>query len=153
MTVEFLALCDLAEVALHAVESAGHGIDDRPELALATVRRWADGGASLDEVEEAAEAATDAWSLAFDTPAATAYGAVDWLCLGAQDDLNAVDAELRDKVFENVRDTLVALGEAPEAASARVSETLQTRLAVRRVALAQTDRRAGLRLVRRGDWS
>ncbi len=52
VTVEFLALCDLAEVALRAVESAGHGIDDRPELALATVRRWADGGASLDEVDD-----------------------------------------------------------------------------------------------------
>ena len=105
VVTEFLALCDVASMALRAVEDGGALTDDRPELALAALRRWCAGEASLDDVDAAAGEATDAWSLAFNTPAATAFSAVDWLCLGAQDDLDVVDDELRGRVLQNARDT------------------------------------------------
>jgi hypothetical protein len=134
VAVEFLALCDVAAMALRVVEDAGALTDDRPELALAALRRWCVGEATLDEVDEAAESATDAWSQAFETPAATAYGAVDWLCLGAQDDLDVIDDELSSRVLENARDTLVALGEAHDAAVSRVSNSFRWSLATHRAA-------------------
>lgn len=121
-------------MALRAVEDGGALTDDRPELALAALRRWCAGEASLDDVDAAAGEATDAWSLAFNTPAATAFSAVDWLCLGAQDDLDVVDDELRGRVLQNARDTLVALGEEPAAAAQRVSDFFRRSLATRRAA-------------------
>src|SRR5690349_6447172 len=92
---EFLTLCDVAATALRSVEDAGLVADDRPELALTALRRWCAGELGPDEVDAAALDAADAWSQALHTPAATAYGAIDWLCLGAQDDLGEVDDELR----------------------------------------------------------
>lgn len=138
---EFMALCDVAALALHSAESMGALRDDRPELALAALRRWCVGEATLDEVDAAAAEATDAWSVAFDAPAAPAFSAVDWLCLGAQDDLGAVDDELRSRVLDNTRDALVRAGEVPDAAEHRVQEAFRAALATRR-AEAKGARRA-----------
>jgi len=119
---ELLELCDLAEVALHAVEMRGLLSDDRSVMALAVVRRWCEGGCTEDELDDAAEAASRAWSEAFGTPVACAYGAVDALCLAAQDELPVLDDEARDRVIDAVREQLVALGEARDAARAQVGE-------------------------------
>lgn len=125
---ELVALCDVAELALRAVEARGHLTDDRPELALATLRRWCAGACSVEELDAAAEAVSEAWSGAFETPAACAFAAVDWLCLAAQDELAVVDEESRRRVLDNVRDALVALGEGRDAARARAQAAYRVAL-------------------------
>jgi hypothetical protein len=116
--VEFLALGDVAALGLGELERAGCLDDDRPWLALGVVRRWADGAATDDEVDEAAAEVTEVSALRDLGPTAAAYSAVDWLCLGAQD--GAADDELRGWILQRVADALAALGEAPEAARSRV---------------------------------
>lgn len=129
---ELAALCDVAEVALRAVEARGLLNDDRPELALATLRRWCEGRCPVEELDAAAAEASDAWSQGFATPAACAYGAIDWLCLAALDERPVLDDEVRDGVLGNVRDALVALGEPREAAAARASGEYRAALRRRR---------------------
>lgn len=137
---EFMALCDVAAMALARAETAGALHDDRPELCLAALRRWCAGDATLDEVDAAAQEATDAWSQGFTTPAAPAFGAIDWLCLGAQDALGAVDDELRAHVLANARDTLAALGEDVDAAAQQVQDTFRAAFAARRAETVTTAR-------------
>lgn len=129
---ELAALCDVAELALRAVEARGQLADDRPELALATLRRWCEGRCAVEELDAAAAEATDAWSAGFSTPAACAYSAIDWLCLAAQDERPVLDDEVRDRVLGNVRDALVALGEARDAAAARTAGAYRAALRRRR---------------------
>jgi hypothetical protein len=130
--VELAALCDVAELGLRAVEARGLLGDDRPDLALATLRRWCEGRCTVEELDAAAAEATEAVSLGFATPAALAYGAVDWLCLAAQDERPVLDDEVREWVLRNVRDALVALGEPREAAAARASGAYRAALRRRR---------------------
>jgi hypothetical protein len=129
---ELAALCDVADLALRAVEARGELTDDRPDLALATLRRWCERECSVEELDAAAEAASEAWSAAFGSPAERAFAAVDWLCLAAQDELAAVDDESRRRVIDGVRDALVALGERRDAAGARVSAAYRAALRRRR---------------------
>jgi hypothetical protein len=127
---ELAALCDVAELGLRAVEARGMLGDDRPELALATLRRWCEGRCTVEELDAAAVDANDAWVQGFATPAACAYHAIDLLCLAALDERSVLDEEVRDEVLGDVRDALVALGEPPEAAAARVAN--ERRAALRR---------------------
>jgi hypothetical protein len=125
----FEALCEVTEAALRAIDAAGVLDDDRPELALATLRRWCAGTSTIEEVDLAANEATESWSAGFASPAArAAYGAVDWLCLIAQDQRGTVDDEAIDHVVGNVRDTFIALGEAPLAATVKAGRLYATAL-------------------------
>ncbi|MBI5512139.1 MAG: hypothetical protein HY909_00135 [Deltaproteobacteria bacterium] len=115
---EFLALCDVVALALEELERAGQLDDDRPWLALGVVRRWSQGEATDDEVDEASEQVTEVSAFRDEGASAAAYSAVDWLCLGAQD--GSLDDELQGWVLQRSADVLVALGETPEAARSRV---------------------------------
>jgi len=65
-----LAACDCAELALVHVPAG----EDRPQIAVATARRWARGEATLDEVRTAADAA-DAYAAAYAAVDAAYYAA------------------------------------------------------------------------------
>lgn len=126
---EVYALCEVAQMALTAVESAGLLTDDRPELSLAVVRRWCVGEADDDEVDDAARAATEAWEAADRAQSGPAYSCVDWLCLTAQDDLaGGVDPETFGYVLANAVECLVLAGENPEAARARAQRVYDAAL-------------------------
>jgi hypothetical protein len=114
------ALCDVVELGLRALEARGGLTDDRPDLALATLRRWCAGEATEDELDAAADAASVAWTAAFGTPAGPAFAAVDRLALAAQDELAALDDAAVAGVLGAVRDALAAGGERRDAAEARV---------------------------------
>ena len=111
------AVCGLV---LASLEAARRLTDDRPEMALATLARWLDGDDGPAELHDAMELMVQATF--DDREVVTATRCVLWaMRVNVIDPWRARDVVRR--VTEAAAGVLVALGEAPDAATALVEQT------------------------------
>jgi hypothetical protein len=108
----------VASLVVSEAERAGHLDDDRPELALAELRRWCDGEGSPDAVIAALDQVAEVF---FEHRAASAAAwCVLWACR-VQSARRGREAEVHESALARAREALMALGADADEARARVA--------------------------------